>query len=75
MEKRYRNKIIIIIINDNNDMKEAIQDSFTISSLCFELSPRCMIKWPGCNHVQIMRNTSGACHVQYVVCPVVRRGS
>ena len=78
MEKRYRNKIIIIIIiiiNDNNDMKEAIQDFFTMSSLCFELSPRCMIKWPGYSHVQIMCNTSGDCHVQHVVCHVVQRGS
>ena len=36
----------------------AIRDFFTIASLCRELSPTSMLKWPGCNRVQIMCNTS-----------------
>ena len=31
--------------------------SFTISSLCRELSPTCTLKWPRYNHVQITCNT------------------
>ena len=34
-----------------------------------------MLKWPGCNCVQITCNTSSAHHVQHAVCHVVRRDS
>ena len=44
---------------------------FTVSSVRRELSPTHTLKWPGRNHVQITCNTSGAHHVQHVVCRVV----
>ena len=37
--------------------------------------PTRMLKWPGLNRVQIMCNTSGACHVQHVLCHVIQRDS
>ena len=58
----------------NNDNR-AIRDFFTISSLSRELSPTRTLKWPGRSRVQITCNTSGASHVQRVVCHVVRRDS
>ena len=55
--------IIIIIIA----LKGAIQDFFTISSLRREPSPTCTLKWPKRNHVQIVRNTSSAYHVEHAM--------
>ena len=63
--------IIIIIIL----LKGIIRDFFTISSLRRELSPTRTLLWPGRNRVQITCNTSGAYHVQHVVCDVVPRDS
>ena len=48
---------------------------FTISSLRRELSPACMLKWPGSNHVQITCNTSSAYLMQPAVCHFVQRDS
>ena len=56
--------IIIVIVS----FKGAIRD-FLVSSLRREPSPICMLKWPERNQVQTMRNTSSACHVQYVMLP------
>ena len=47
--------------NNNDDTKRSNSRFFTISSLRHELSPICMLKWPGRNHEQILCNTSGAC--------------
>ena len=44
----------------------------TISSLRPELSPTRTLKWPGCNRMEVMCNTSGAHHV-HVMCHMVRR--
>ena len=60
--------IIIIIV-----FKGAIREFLT--SLRRELSPTRTLKWSGRNRVQITCNTSGAYHVQHVVCHVVRRDS
>ena len=62
--------------NNNNDSIEKRNSRFfTISSLRRKLSPTCTLKWPGCNCVQITCNTSGAYHVQHVMCHLVRRDS
>ena len=53
--------IVIVII-----MITALKVQFEIctsSSLCPELSPTCTLKWPECNRVQIMCNTTSADHV------------
>ena len=63
------NIIVMIMVT----LKGANQDFFTISSLRHELSPTCLLKWPGRNHDQITRNTSCAYHVLCVVCHVVQR--
>ena len=57
------------------ELKGTIEIFFTISSLHRKLSPTRMLKWPGRNCVQIMCNTSGAHHMQHVMCPVVWRDS
>ena len=66
--------IMIIIIILMITLNGAIEDFFffTVSSLCRKLSPTGLLKWPGCNCVQITCNTSGAHHVQHVVCHVVQ---
>ena len=56
--------MIIIIIA----LKGPVRDFFTISSLCHKLSPTRPLKWPGCNHVQIICNTLSAYHVQHIEC-------
>ena len=63
-----------IKINMNNYTERRISRYFTIS-LCRELSPTRMLKWPGHDRVQITCNTSSAYHVQHVMCHVVRRDS
>ena len=40
-----------------------------------KLSPILGLKWLGCNQMQIMCNTLGVYHMQYVVCHAVWRGS
>ena len=79
MEKRYRNKIIIIkhnvsIITTTAIMiialKGATRDFFTISSPRRKLSEVARR-----NRVQITCNTSGAHHVQHIMCYLVRRES
>ena len=67
--------IIIIIIIMIIVLKGAIRDLLTNSSLRHELSPTRALKWPGSNRVQITCNTSGAHHVQQVICHMVRRDS
>ena len=62
--------------NDNNNPIERWNSrSFAISSLHRELSPTRTLKWPECNHVQIMCHASGACDMQYVVSLMVGRHS
>ena len=79
--KRGRIRIIITIIIDDDDddnrteRRDSIFFSLTISSLRRELSPTRTLKWPGRNRVQITCNTSGAHHVQRVVCHWVRKDS
>ena len=46
-----------------------------ISSLCYELSPTCTLKWPGCNRVRVTCNTSSVFHVQHAMYHAVRRDS
>ena len=46
-----------------------------MSSLLCKLSPTHPLKWPRCNRVQIMCNTSSAFHVQPAVCHLVLRDS
>ena len=54
--------------NHNNNRIHRCNSRFlTISSLCCELSPTHMLKWPQRNHVQITCNTLSAYHVQHVV--------
>ena len=48
---------------------------FAVSSLLRELSPKCTLKWPESNRVQITCNISSDYHVQQVVCYLVRRNS
>ena len=51
--------------NNNNNRTERRYSRFlTISSQRRELSPTHTLKWPRCNRVQIMCNTSRAYHVQ-----------
>ena len=69
------NIIIIIIIIIIIAFKDAIRDFFTISSLCHEPSPTRTFKWPGCNCVQIMCNTSSTYYMQRVACHVIQRDS
>ena len=53
--------------DDNNNHIQRHNSRFLrISSLCRELSPTCMLKWPGRNHVQIISNTESAYHGQNV---------
>ena len=47
---------------------------FAISSLPCELSPTCMLKRPGHNHMQIMCNISSVYHLEHV-CQVVWKDS
>ena len=56
--------------NGNDNRIERCNSRFfsTISSLSHKLSPTCMLKWPGRNHVKIMCNTSSAYHMQPAVC-------
>ena len=74
--------------NNNNNNRIQRRNSrlfFQIISLCRELSPTCILKWPECNRVQITSNTSSAYHVHHieclsratchVLCHVVRRDS
>ena len=62
--------------HDNNDRIEKRSLIFcTVSPLRRGLSPTRTLKWIGSNRVQITCNTSGAYHVQHVVCRVVRRDS
>ena len=53
--------------NNNNRFHRHNLRFFTISIQRHEPSPTHMLKWPGCNRVQITCNTSSACHVQHVV--------
>ena len=46
-----------------------------ISLLRREQSLACIFRWPGCGRVYMSCNTSGAYHVQYAVCHVIRRDS
>ena len=67
--------VIIIII-----LKVAMWDFFTIPSLRHKLSPTRTLKWPGCNHVQIMCNTLTlikrlSCATCCVTCHVVQKES
>ena len=48
---------------------------FFLNNLSTAPSPTRSLKWPGRNRVQITCNTSGAYHVQHVVCHVLRRDS
>ena len=60
--------------NNNNNYIQGCSSRFlTISSLRHELSPTRSLKWPGCNRVQIMCNTSSAHHVQHAV-PLSTKG-
>ena len=62
--------IIIIIIT----LKGANRDFYILLTAPRTVSDT-TLKWPGRNRVQITCNTSGAHHVQHVVCYVVRRDS
>ena len=53
--------------NNNNRIPDAIHDFFSISSVCHELSPTCMLKWPRRNRVQTTYNTLSANHMQHVM--------
>ena len=53
--------------NNNNRIHKRNLIFFTNSSLRPEPSPTRTLKWPGRNRLQIMCNTSSACHVQHVV--------
>ena len=65
--------------NDNkinkNDANERCNSMFFTTSLRRELFTTRTLKWPGRSRVQITCNTSGAYHVQHVVCHVVQRDS
>ena len=63
------------INNNNNCIERRNSRFFTISSLRRELSPKRTLKWPVCNRVQIMCNTSSVYHMQHAVCHLVRRDS
>ena len=54
--------------------KSTIQQFF-VSSQRSKLSQTCTLKWRGCNHMQIMCNTSSPYYVQHVMCHVVLRDS
>ena len=54
-------------INNNNCIQRRNFRFYTISSLRREQSPRCMLKWPRRNRVQITCNTLSAYHVQHVM--------
>ena len=58
----------VISVNDNDRSVRCNLGFVTISSLHCVLSQIRMFKWPGCIHVHIMCNTSGAHLVQRVVC-------
>ena len=53
--------------NNNSHIQRRNLRFFTISSLRPEPSLTRMLKWPGCNHVQITCNTLSAYHMQHVV--------
>ena len=53
--------------NNNNHIQRRNLRFFTISSLRHEPSPTRMLKWPGCNRVQIMCYTLSAYHMQHVM--------
>ena len=55
------------LYNSSNGIQRCILRFFTISSLLGEPSAAHMLKYSGCNHVQIMCNTSSTYHVQHVV--------
>ena len=62
--------------NNNDNCIQRRNSSFlTVSSLRRELSPTRTLKWPNHNRVKITCNTSGAYHVQRIVCHLVRRNS
>ena len=75
--------IIIIKFYSNNSNKDADNDRikrrysrfFLQSCHCAANCLQHSLKWPERNRVQITCNTSGAHHVQHVVCHVVQRDS
>ena len=58
-----------------NHIERRYSETFTISSLHYELSLTHVLNWPGPNHVQITCNTLRVYHVQHVVCHMVRKDS
>ena len=60
---------------NNNDINDCIEMRnlrfFAISSLCRELSPTCMFKWPLSSHVEHI----SPYHMQHIVFQVVHRDS
>ena len=72
--------IIITIIkimssSSSNRIERRNSRRIIMSSLRRELSPNTYAHGPGCNHVLITCNTSGAYQVQLAVCHVIRRDS
>ena len=67
--------LLFCFFNNNNCIQRCSSRFFTISSLCWELSPTHTLKWPKHNRVQITCNTLSTYHVQRVVCRLVRMDS
>ena len=62
----------IILFGDNsNDIERRNSRFFAISSWGRQLCPACTHKWPACNCVQSMCDTSGA-YVQHVACHIAQ---
>ena len=67
-------KLKLKLYDNNNDIDRCnLRYFFTVFSLCSDLSPTRVLKWPWCNDAQVMCNTLGAYRVHHAMCHVAQR--